>query len=281
MYLGLSEILRLKGRLSDVKTRLKDTLNGVASELIDVNNNIRSESLVASNRNIQERVDVLRNTLDSNLDVLVNFLETQINSYQSTHDTTKESLDSLLNLINSTFDGNGNVIVAPTAAVLSNTIPSTNGIEDYLDTVSGSIVTLPDGLGRSHTYMGWQLITSKSSTQYKLKEAAGMNFDENGFGKIGDRYVVATTTTYGNVGDYIDVVQKDGTVIKGIIGDIKNQNDAGCNKWGHDNGQSVIEFVVDKDSWYRTSKTVDSFHPEWKQSVAQIENKGNYFDLNQ
>lgn len=151
--------------------------------------------------------------------------------------------------------------------------------EDYLSTIAGSSVALPSGLGNVHSYMGWQCITSKSSTQYKLREAAGMNFDENGFGKIGDRYVVATTTTFGNVGDYIDVVQADGSVIKCIIGDIKSQGDAGCNQWGHNNGQCVVEFVVDKSSWYNTNKTVTGFHPEWNQTINQIVNKGNYFGI--
>ena len=54
---------------------------------------------------------------------------------------------------------------------------------------AGNVIEVPNGLGSSHTYMGWQMITSTSSTQYKLKESAGMNFDEEGFGKIGDRYV--------------------------------------------------------------------------------------------
>ncbi len=154
-----------------------------------------------------------------------------------------------------------------------------NNVETYLDSVSGTAVDLPGGLGSVHSYMGWQCITATSSNQYKLREAAGMNFDSEGFGRIGDRYVVATTLTFGNVGDYIDVVQADGSVIKCIIGDIKNQNDAGCNKWGHDNGQCVVEFVVDRSSWYDTNKTVNGYHPEWNQNISRIINKGNYFDL--
>lgn len=51
--------------------------------------------------------------------------------------------------------------------------------------------------------MGWQCITSKSSQQYKLRDKAGQNFDSEGFGIINNRYVVACTTTYGRVGDYI------------------------------------------------------------------------------
>lgn len=157
------------------------------------------------------------------------------------------------------------------------------GIEKYLEKVEGVTVTLPEGLGSIHTYMGWQCITAVASRQYKLRTAAGMNFDEEGFAKIGDRYVVAVTTTFGNVGDYIDVYQEDGTVIKCIIGDIKSQGDAGCTKWGHDNGQCVVEFVVDKSSWYgnrmHSNPGTSSCHPEWKQNITKIVNKGNYFEL--
>lgn len=159
------------------------------------------------------------------------------------------------------------------------------GIEEHLEEVEGVTITLPEGLGSVHTYMGWQCITAVDSKQYKLREAAGMKFDEEGFAKIGDRYVVATTTTYGNVGDYIDVYQEDGTVIKCIIGDIKNQNDAGCNKWGHNNGTCVIEFVVDKNTWYENgggahpNPGTESCHPEWNQNIDKIVNKGNFFEL--
>ena len=36
-------------------------------------------------------------------------------------------------------------------------------------------IEIPDGLGDVFTHMGWQLITNKSSAQYKLKEYYGMN----------------------------------------------------------------------------------------------------------
>lgn len=158
-----------------------------------------------------------------------------------------------------------------------------DGIEKYLEDVKGVSVALPAGLGSVHTYMGWQCITARSSNQYKLREAAGMNFDEAGFAKIGDRYVVAVTTTFGNVGDYIDVYQEDGTVIKCVIGDIKSQNDAGCTEWGHNNGQCVVEFVVDKSSWYGSSMHsnpgTSACHPEWNQNITKIVNKGSFFEL--
>lgn len=143
-------------------------------------------------------------------------------------------------------------------------------------------ITLPSGLGSVFTYMGWQLITSKTSVQYKLRSQAGQNFDSEGFGIINGRYVVACTTTYGSVGDYIDVYQSNGNVLKCIIGDIKNQNDAGCNKWGHLSGKCVIEFVVNKSKWYNPKHAnpgTSSCHPEWgSKTITKIVNLGSYFN---
>lgn len=128
---------------------------------------------------------------------------------------------------------------------------------------SGKKVALPSGMGSVYTYMGWNMVTNKSSRQYRLRVKTGENYDGNGFGRIGSRYVIACTTTYGKVGDEVDFVLKNGKVIHGVIGDIKNQDDAGCNKWGHQDGKCVVEFCVKKSSWYGTKKTVTKYHPEW------------------
>lgn len=144
--------------------------------------------------------------------------------------------------------------------------------------VNGNTITLPAGLGNVWTYMGWQCITSPSSAQYKLRQQAGQNFDKDGFGIIKGRYVIACTTTYGKVGDYLTAYLSNGKTISCIIGDIKSQGDAGCNKWGHQNGKSVLEFVVNKSTWYGTSRTVLKYHPEWKNAtVTKIVNTGNYW----
>lgn len=146
---------------------------------------------------------------------------------------------------------------------------------------NGEEITIPEGLGRIHTYMGWQLITAPDSMQYKLREQAGMKFDNEGFGIIDGRYVVACTTTYGRVGDYIDVYQADGSIIPCIIGDIKSQGDAGCTIWGHQNGNCIIEFVVDYNTWYgspmHSNPGSSSCHPEWNQNITKIVNGGSWF----
>jgi hypothetical protein len=117
----------------------------------------------------------------------------------------------------------------------------------------GESVSIPSGMGDVFSYMGWQCITSPSSAQYKLRAAAGQNFDSDGFGKIDKCYVVAMTTLYGTVGDFVDCTLSNGKVIHCIIGDIKSSGDAGINKYGHQNGHCVLEFIVDKNTWYSTS----------------------------
>ncbi|MGN1371613.1 MAG: hypothetical protein ACI4XM_05010 [Candidatus Coprovivens sp.] len=226
-------------------------LSGESTELIDSNNDLKDSLSGISN---YDGIDVASaaSVLSNNLANVSKDLETVVNNIKNyVTQITGFDIDDF----------------------------NVTDIEDYLSGVEGETITLPEGLGDVHSYMGWQCITATSSNQYKLREAAGMNFDSEGFAKIGDRYVVATTTTFGNVGDYIDVYQEDGSVIKCIIGDIKNQNDAGCTKWGHNNGDCVVEFVVDKDSWYGTDKTPNGLHPEWNQNITKIINKGNYFNL--
>lgn len=140
---------------------------------------------------------------------------------------------------------------------------------------SGKTTNIPSPYGDSFTYMGWSLITSTGSNQYKLRVKTGEHYDANGFGKIGDRYVIACTPTFGKIGDEIDFVLANGRVIHGVMGDEKNMSDAGCNKWGHDGGHSVVEFVVNKSMWYHTGKTVTRFHPEWAKSrVVKAVNLG-------
>lgn len=146
------------------------------------------------------------------------------------------------------------------------------------------IDNIPEGLGDVFTYMGWQCITSKTSRQYQLMEAIGGvedKFDAEGFGRINGRYVIACTQTYGEVGDYVDFVQKNGNVIKCIIGDIKSYKDPECTQWGHKYGQNIVEFVVDKDSWYTSGHPnpgTESCHPEWKDEIVKAINYGSYYD---
>lgn len=145
----------------------------------------------------------------------------------------------------------------------------------------GTVIEIPVGMGTYHTYMGWRTITSRTSLQYRLREESGEHYDAEGFAIIDGRYVIACTTTFGNVGDYVDFYREDGNVIHAIIGDIKNRNDSGCNAYGHANGRCVVEYIVQQSTWYpsHANPGTSGCHPEWNSRVVKAVNLGrNYFD---
>ena len=111
---------------------------------------------------------------------------------------------------------------------------------------------------------------------YDKWAAAGAQWDD-GIAILDGRYLVACTKKFGNVGDKVDFFLEDGTKIPTIIADIKNENDAGCNEWGHNNGASVLEFEVQSYVFrhvYRDNVAVNGWHMEWTSRVASATNLG-------
>ena len=133
-------------------------------------------------------------------------------------------------------------------------------------------VKVPDGLGKYYSYMNYDKITAPSSNQYQLRESAKANgslsYTKEGYAQINGRQVVAVTSTFGNVGDYIDIKMKDGTTLNAVIGDIKNQADAGANKWGHNNGQVLVEYVTNWNDYHS--------NPKGNGGVVSVTNVGSY-----
>lgn len=138
---------------------------------------------------------------------------------------------------------------------------------------SGTRIDVPAGLGKVTTYMSWSSIKNKDSLQYKLRQDSGENYTD-GYATINGRNVLAMTDTFGWVGDYVDVYLTDGRVINGVIGDIKDQTWAHgtpANHWGHEDGQNVVEFVV-QQGWNRGNPPLNGA------GVAYVVNFGNYWN---
>ena len=165
----------------------------------------------------------------------------------------------------------------------------------------GDVIEIPQGqnYGTIYTFNSWQLIGLHE--QLKLKEQAGMTFDNEGFGRINGRYTVATTDKFGKVGDYIDYyyIDKNGQeqIIPCIICDIKGED--AKNEWGHHSGTNILEFYVNEVTWctpgwvsglypdyndcgqassMHDNPGTSSCHPEWQGSALKVINGGNYFD---
>lgn len=82
------------------------------------------------------------------------------------------------------------------------------------------------------------------------------------------------TSTFGKIGDYVDVYMSNGRVIHGIIADEKSQRYTSwdhnpANKWGHDNGLCIVEWVT---NW----KNHDN--PKSDGTVEKVVNLGSYSD---
>lgn len=153
-----------------------------------------------------------------------------------------------------------------------NSVISNSQQEDKKET-RGVTIDVPPGLGKYYTYMNWDTITNMNTRQGDLIKSAGKNYDSEGYGKVGERYALAMTSTFGAIGDYVDIYMADGRIIHGILADAKSQqyvpwDHNPANKWGHNNGQCMVEFVT---NWKRHA------NPPGNGGVLKVVNVGNYF----
>lgn len=86
------------------------------------------------------------------------------------------------------------------------------------------------------SYMDYRMITDITSAQWQLQQLA---VTVDGHRMIDDYILVAMASTYGTVGDKLEITMESGTVIKVMLGDIK----AGTSCEHSDT--SMIEFIVD------------------------------------
>lgn len=137
--------------------------------------------------------------------------------------------------------------------------------------VAGQTITIPSAYGSSFTHTRYDHFFHKwdhGTMQRKL----ALEWDRQGrksvdrVATIDGLYLVATTPTFGNCGDMIKCKLSNGKTLNCIIADTKDMTDAGCNKYGHDNGQTVIE----------TESLTDKDYPWGRCRVEKITNMGKY-----
>ena len=104
----------------------------------------------------------------------------------------------------------------------------------------------PSGLGTMHTYTVWDGISWGGDSRHLINWGRNWGFLSDSYGLVtyGDYFAGATTSTFGQVGDMLLVVETDGLVYPVIIQDHKSQGDSGCTAWGHHGGKDIVEFEV-------------------------------------
>ena len=176
--------------------------------------------------------------------------------------------------------------------------------------ISGNIATIPgavqvpDGLGKVHTWTIWNHVNEQynpestwpaSSNQGKLILHLTNNNERSLHGELsgditanskrmvcyGEWLASAMVSelggTQGNpekklqVGDFVFIIQDNGTFYPVILTDTKVQFNATyydpnpANEWGHDNGQTMVEFQGYTSSWRDVPSTPEEFNHYIKQ----------------
>ena len=148
-------------------------------------------------------------------------------------------------------------------------------VEDNDTTVVGSPIgetkSVPSQNG-FFSYMDADFITSEYTDQYKMKE--GYQLDSSGIWTYDGRWCIAVGSYYTkNVGQYIDVVLENGTIITGILADCKSDKDTDSTRRQNPNG-SIVEFVVNESSLSSDVKKHGNCayaYPQWQSEVDHID----------
>lgn len=124
---------------------------------------------------------------------------------------------------------------------------------------------------RIKSYMSYKNITSRSSDQYKLQQMAYTG--TYGIRQVNGRFCVAVGSAYTTqIGQYIDLVLEDGTIIPCILGDCKADEHTDSRNILTSDG-SLAEFVVDVPSLSKTVRytgDISTACDDWESMITRI-----------
>lgn len=133
---------------------------------------------------------------------------------------------------------------------------------------------VPYWLSEVHTvikqWMDYRKVTCASSVQYKLLNSSEAYTDANtGFRMYKDRICIAVGQGYGlAAGDYVDVVMANGSVIKCIVGDMKQVAHTDPTMRWHIADGHVLEFIVDTNCF--VSDPVAAYPDEFNGVIKKL-----------
>ena len=148
---------------------------------------------------------------------------------------------------------------------------------------SGYTVTGYDRWSKSGQTMVW----AKGTNQRQVSEvwkSQGSKF-KSGIATVNvngqDRYLIATSSTFGKVGDSVTVRLSNGQSIPCVIADQKSSNDKNYTRYGHSQGNgsvNILEFEVERSKYQSSGNpTTSKWNLEWdsSSSVVTIDNYGS------
>ena len=135
----------------------------------------------------------------------------------------------------------------------------------------GETKSVPDQNG-FFSYMDADCITSVGTDQHEMKSK--YRLDSSGIWTYDGRWCIAVGSYYTTkVGQYVDIVLKNGTTITGILADCKADKDTDSTRRQNANG-SIVEFVVNESNLSSEVKKHGSCayaYPQWQSEVDHID----------
>lgn len=172
---------------------------------------------------------------------------------------------------------------SPSSDEAKNGAQKAAGTAEDLAKMAGKSYRLPfyEGYTGMKTYEKYRTITSRSSLQWELQQAAST--DKNGLRVVDGRYCVAIGSYFQTkIGQYFDLILANGTVIPCIMGDAKA--DRHTDRQYHiftTKSQCCSEFIVDAGllgGRVRASGDISELFSEWESPVAEVRvYQKNYF----
>lgn len=122
------------------------------------------------------------------------------------------------------------------------------------------------------SYMAYQKITSKTSNQYIMQLFCDTTY--RGIRCINGRYCIAIGTRFdAKVGQYVDIVLKNGYTINCVVGDIKADKDTNSDNVFTMVNNCCSEFIIDREVLYDNIAkrgNMSYIYPWWNSEVENI-----------
>jgi len=276
MLLELDELFEINSKSVQGKDEISRIKNLLNNELYDINSNVASDGLIVANNEFKEEFSSVLGKISSNLEVLNSFYKKQIETYKINMEDAVSRIESLIITINNGVNKINNI------KIVSSSISDANNAQYDGNTKT---VELPKNVNSSTTtYMNWNQKWNRDSRQRKVYDKAFANndvtLDDDGFYYINDgktnRYVVACTEKYGVSGDYIDVYQEDGSILKCVIGDTKSYGDTNSGEYGHmySGTINVLEYMT---NWSGSHSNPGIVRKNLQQNVVKVVNTGKTY----
>lgn len=103
MKIELSELKKILTRANDINGSLNQELGKMTSALNDITLNVASTELAASNQKIATAVEEISEKVNNNLPKIIDFLSEQISRYETTNESAKTQIDSLVTSVDDTL----------------------------------------------------------------------------------------------------------------------------------------------------------------------------------